>query len=185
MSPHLSVGATTRLESSVYSNYDYAFRFAPAIEYNIFPYSESSRRSLLFRYTAGVTRNDYDQETFYFRTTETLASQSLEASYGVQQLWGGAWLRAQYSSYLHDLGLNRLELNGNFDINVSRGLSLNLGGRFERVRDQISLPRGELTDDEVLLNRRQQETGHRLRLNMGMSYRFGSIYNNVVNTRFN
>jgi hypothetical protein len=108
----------------------------------------------------------------------------VELAYGLQQPWGNAELATEYSSYLHNLGFNNIQVYGDFGINVARGLTLDLGGSFERVRDQISLPRGELSDDEVLLNRRQQATGHRLRLNLGMSYRFGSIYNNVVNPRF-
>ena len=185
VSPHLSLGATTTVLSLVYDNYDLLLRFAPAVEYNLFPYAESSRRVLIFRYTTGVVQNDYDQETLYFKTSETLFNQAFQIAYGVQQPWGGAQLATEYSSYLHDMAFNRVELDGDLDINLTRGLSLNLGGTFERVRDQISLARGELSDDEVLLNRREQSTGHRLRFNMGMSYRFGSIFNNVVNTRFN
>ena len=183
--PHLSLGATGRLESSpVYSNYDYAFRFAPAVEYNLYPYSESSRRALVVRYSTGIVRYDYNEITTYLRTTETLTNHALRVNYAVEQPWGGSQIGAEYSSYLHDLGLNRLAIDGDFDINVTRGLSFNVGSRFERVRDQISLRLEELSDEDVLLGRRQQGTGHRLRINMGMTYRFGSIFNNVVNTRF-
>lgn len=184
VTPHLSIGVTAGVLSSVFSNYDLSLRLAPAVEYNVFPYSESSRRSFVFRYTAGVVRSDYAEETLFFKQSETLLNQSVELAYGVQQPWGAAQLATEYSNYLHDFGFNNLQVNGDLGINLTRGLSLDLGGSFERVRDQISLPRGELSDDEVLLNRRQQSTGHRLRLNLGMSYRFGSIYNNVVNTRF-
>lgn len=184
VTPHLSLGVTAAVLSSVYSNYDLNLRFAPAIEYNLFPYRESSRRAFTLRYTAGVMRSDYTEETLFFKMAETLFNQSVDISYAIQQPWGAAELATEYGSYLHDLGFNNIQVNGNLGINLARGLSLDLGGSYERVRDQLSLPRGELSDDEVLLNRRQQSTGHRLRLNLGMSYRFGSIYNNVVNTRF-
>jgi hypothetical protein len=36
----------------------------------------------------------------------------------------------------------------------------------------------------VLLNRRQQATTYRISGDIGISYTFGSIYNNIVNPRF-
>lgn len=50
-----------------------------------------------------------------------------------------------------------------------------------RVRDQVYLPAGSATDEEVLLRLRQLETGYRYRMLVGFSFQFGSIYNNVVN----
>ena len=43
---HWSAGGWTELESSTYGNYDLKFNLAPAIEYNFFPYYESTRRRL-------------------------------------------------------------------------------------------------------------------------------------------
>jgi hypothetical protein len=41
---HWGVGLQQDTESSTFSNYDLAFRLGPAVEYNIFPYSQSTRR---------------------------------------------------------------------------------------------------------------------------------------------
>jgi hypothetical protein len=52
------------------------------------------------------------------------------------------------------------------------------------VRNQIALARGALTQEEILLRQRELATDYRYFVSGGISYRFGSIFNNVVNTRF-
>ena len=52
-----------------------------------------------------------------------------------------------------------------------------------RLRDQLFLPRGTLRDEDILLRRRQLETNYRYFTSVGITYRFGSIFDNVVNTR--
>jgi hypothetical protein len=63
-------------------------------------------------------------------------------------------------------------------------LELNVNGGVERIKDQIHLARGGATDEEVLLRRRELGTEWRYRLGLSLSYTFGSIFNNVVNPRF-
>ena len=53
------------------------------------------------------------------------------------------------------------------------------------MKDQINLRAGEATDEEILLRQRELGTEFRYELfEFGLSYRFGSIYNNAVNPRF-
>ena len=52
------------------------------------------------------------------------------------------------------------------------------------VHDQIWLPAEVADDDEVLLGNKRLPTDFEYKLDFGFSYRFGSIYNNVVNPRF-
>jgi hypothetical protein len=56
--------------------------------------------------------------------------------------------------------------------------------QYDRVRDQIGLPKGDATTEEVLLRLRQLATGYTYYLNFGFSYSFGSIFNSTVNPRF-
>jgi hypothetical protein len=58
-----------------------------------------------------------------------------------------------------------------------------VGARYERVRDQIFLRGDNLTVEERLLRLQQEQTDYRVELNFGLSYRFGSPFNNVVNNR--
>ena len=52
------------------------------------------------------------------------------------------------------------------------------------MRDQIYLKRGGVTDEQILLRRRELATDSEYRFRVGFTYAFGSIYNNVVNSRF-
>jgi len=42
----------------------------------------------------------------------------------------------------------------------------------------------EATDQEILVRQRQLATSYRYGVSVGLSYTFGSIFNNVVNPRF-
>ena len=88
------------------------------------------------------------------------------------------------ANYLHDAGLNSLSARGFLSFRVTRGLDLNVGASYSRVRDQVYLSGEGLTDEERLLELQQQQTDFQASLNFGFSYQFGSIFNNVVNNRF-
>ena len=77
-----------------------------------------------------------------------------------------------------------MALRGNVSFRIARGLSLNVGGNISRVTDQIYLSAEGETDEEILLNLRTRASDKNWGFNVGFSYRFGSIYNNVVNNRF-
>ena len=51
-------------------------------------------------------------------------------------------------------------------------------------RLDIVMARLGYTDEEILLRQRELGTEFRYWLSFGLSYRFGSIYNNAVNPRF-
>jgi hypothetical protein len=90
----------------------------------------------------------------------------------------------EFSQYLHDQGKYRIEVNGEIDFRVARGLTVTFDGNASRIRDQISLPRRGATPEEVLLRLRQLRSGFQVGFSFGVSYSFGSIFNNVVNPRF-
>jgi hypothetical protein len=77
-----------------------------------------------------------------------------------------------------------MEVGGRIDVRLFRGFSLNVNGNASRVRDQIYLPKGAATDEEILLRLRRLQSGYRYGLSVGFNYQFGSIFNNVVNPRF-
>src|SRR4029078_10297729 len=53
LSPHWSLGLMGSATSQTFRNYIIRTRVAPGIEYDYFPYSESTRRMLTFQYTVG------------------------------------------------------------------------------------------------------------------------------------
>ena len=181
---HWSAGGWTELESSTYGNYDLKFNLAPAIEYNFFPYYESTRRRLRVLYRLNYYYNEYIEETVYEKTSESLWGQSLDVTLEVKQPWGNATISVDGSHYFHDASKNRVSLWGHMSIRLVRGLNLDIFGSYSRIRDQLNLPKGDASLDEILLRRRELATDYDYRISIGLSYTFGSVYSNVVNPRF-
>ena len=75
-------------------------------------------------------------------------------------------------------------MNGFVQLRLFRGFSLNVNGFYAWVRDQLFLPAGAASTEEILLRQRQLETSFTYFTSIGFSYQFGSIFNNVVNPRF-
>ncbi len=56
-------------------------------------------------------------------------------------------------------------------------------GSAARVKDQIYEPKEDIPDEDILLRRRELGTDYEVSLEIGFSYTFGSVFNNVVNPR--
>jgi len=181
---HWSVGGWTSLESSTYRNLDLAFKLQPAIEYNIFPYSESTRRQLRLLYKAGYVFNRYREETMYDKMSERLLSEALCLTLELNEPWGTAEISLEGSHYFYDFNKNRLSLDGDLSVRIFKGLSFDLYGNYSATHDQLYLAKGEATVEEILLQRRELASDYQYFLSVGLSYRFGSIFSNVVNPRF-
>ncbi len=181
---HWAAGLRTSVSASTYYNQTVDLRLQPAVEYSLFPYAEATRRSLTIQYALGVDAVRYREETVHDRTRETLPLHTLRALYDTRQLWGTADASLQASQYLHDLSKMSLGVSGNLDFRVFRGLSLGVHASVSFIHDQLYLPKAGATPEEVLLNLRQLETSYSYYSAIGVSYTFGSIYNNVVNPRF-
>jgi hypothetical protein len=181
---HWSAKVRASAYASTYDNVDLNSSAGPAIEYDLFPYSESTRRQLRFDYGVNYVHADYQEETIYFETSQSLVREGLEIILDSKEPWGSLQVSLEGQNYLHDFGKNRLEASGSISLRLLTGLSLKLSGNAQRVRDQLSLPAGGATDEEILLQRKQLATEYQYYVNMGFTYTFGSIYNNVVNARF-
>ena len=184
LGPHISAGATARASTSSFSNHDLSFRIAPAIEYAVFPYAQSTRRELTFNYSIGLSVIDYEEETIYFKTSERLPDHQLQLSYSMTQPWGSASASVSGQQYLHDPHLYSASAFADANIRLFRGFSLNFFGSASTIYNQIAIPRRGASADDVLLNRRQLVTPYEVSGNISLSYTFGSIFNNIVNPRF-
>jgi hypothetical protein len=181
---HWSAGGLTNILTSSYSNYDLSIKIMPGLEYDIFPYSQSTRRQLRLLYNVGVEFNKYSEETTLNKFRETLAKQSISANLSIIQKWGSVNTSLTWSNYFFNWNYNNLRLNMNANLRIVKGLSFNMSGSFAFVHDQISLPLGVSTLEDVLLQRKMQATDYSYYTYFGFTYTFGSIYNNVVNPRF-
>lgn len=181
---HWSMGVFLNVDSSTYENLDFAVRATPALEYDLFPYSESTRRQLRFLYRVGPEFTRYREETLLGKMRETLFGQSLSATLEIKEPWGTLEASLVGSHYFHDLEKNRLELSTELSFRIFKGLDFNIDGSYERIRDQLSLPKGDATLEEILLQQKELATEYQLNFSVSLSYTFGSIFSNVVNPRF-
>ncbi len=184
LTQHWSAGLLGNAQSSTFLNYDLRLRIAPGIEYDIFPYSQSTRRMLTLQYTIGFDSHNYREETIYEKTQEKLLDHKLTTSLSLRQPWGTATGSVDFSQYLTDPSKYSISAFGGTNVRLFKGFSFNIFTELSRTRDQIYLPKGEATTEEILVRQRQLATGYQYFLNFGISYSFGSIFNNIVNPRF-
>ena len=183
LGPHLSTGLTFSGYSSTQQNVKANFQVAQTVEYDFFKYAEYTRRRLVAAYSLGVSRSTYRELTVYDKLEETLASQGFSLNYSARAAWGNAYVGGSASNYLADFKKNRMSIGGGLSVRIVKGLQLAYDASYTRVRDQLSLPKGEATDEEVLLRLRQQRTSYRAKSSLSLNYTFGSVFNNVVNPR--
>jgi hypothetical protein len=184
LTDHWSAGLNWRLGSSTRENYQFATEFLPSVEYDIYPYSESTHRQLRILYGIGFQFNNYFDTTIYNKTKETLYKQTLNIAYQVQKKWGSINLSLMGSNYLHDFSKNRLELMAEVSLRIFKGLSLQIDGGVAYINDQLNLRKGDVSEAERLLKLTELATNYRFVGGIELTYTFGSIYNNVVNPRF-
>ncbi|MGQ9701885.1 MAG: hypothetical protein ACUVQT_05475, partial [bacterium] len=82
---HFSIGGYLSFYSSTYQNILLSSGIAPAIEYNIFPYEESSSRKLTVLYDIGYTYYEYYEMTIYDKLKERLFKESASLGIDIKQ----------------------------------------------------------------------------------------------------
>ena len=183
LTDHWSAGLRAGASSSTYSNFRLSMDAAPVLEYNFFPYSESTRRMLTVQYAVEAQYYDYVEETVFFKTEESLLAQSLGITLDLNQPWGSTSIYGSAGHFLRDIEQHHASIGGSFNVRLARGFSINMGGSFSRIQDRISVPLESATVEDVLLRRKQLQTDYSFFTHFGLSYTFGSIFNNVVNPR--
>jgi hypothetical protein len=184
LNDHWSIGGWVSASSSTYSNEKTSLRIAPALEFDVFPYAESTRKRLTFLYRLNFGRYAYLEETIYGKLSESLLSQSLSVSLNVIQPWGNANASIVGSHYFHDFSKNRLSVYGSLSVRIWKGFSVYTSGGFSMIHDQLSLVKGALSSDEILLRLKQMSTTYSYYMSLGISFSFGSTLRGAVNPRF-
>ena len=185
ISDHWSVGAFGNLGTSTFGNYDFYWSFQPAIEFNFFKYEESAKKQLILSYRNGLRYNDYIERSVYAKDDELLWQHSILLGGSIRQEWGNINGEASFDQFLHDITLNALNFYLGANVRLFKGFNFNVGGNYSITRNQINLPAGNVSLEELLLQQQQLESGYNYWFNVGVSYSFGSIYNTIVNPRFN
>lgn len=181
---HWAVGVRSEAGSSTFFNQDLRWSLRPGVEFDFFPYTESSRRSLTLQYLVGPQHWDYTLRTIFGRIAETRVQQSLTARLSLVQPWGRWSTSVHGQHYLHDTSKYSVSLTGGLNVRLFKGFSVRMSGNYSWIRDQLYISGEGATDEQILLRQRQLQTSYRYFTSFGVEYRFGSIFNNVVNPRF-
>ncbi|NQT24881.1 hypothetical protein HQ585_05985 [candidate division KSB1 bacterium] len=184
LTTHWSLALQSYASKSTYNNYDLSTSFRPGIEFNVYPYSESTQRQFTFQYLVGVHYYDYHEETIYLKMSGQRFTQRLNIAYKIKKPWGSIYSSLNGSHYLHDIEKFNIRLQNSIELKLIKGFSLDIYGYMTFLRDQLSLPASGASLEEILTRRRELETSYYYYTSIGISYTFGSIYNNVVNPRF-
>jgi len=179
-----SAGLFLSAYKNTFSNIDLSASAAPSLEYNFFPYTESTRQQLRTSYRIGGSVNRYVDTTVYFTKEEMLYNHSLASTLELKQPWGSSSITIAFSQYLHDFSKNNVQFYGNLSVRIFEGLSVNFFGGYQAIHDQLSLRKSGATVTDILRQQRQLETSFSYWGSVGISYTFGSIYNSIVNPRF-
>lgn len=184
LSPHWSAGTVAEVNTSTRLNRRVGGRAAVALEWDYYPYAQANRRQFILHYQVGLTRVEYEDTTIFNKIEETLYDHRLVAVYDTRQPWGNMSFSAEGSNLLNDWSKHRLSFRARTNFRLFRGFDMEIQGRYEVIRDQVYLPQEGSSDEDILRQRRQLATGYEYGVEIGFNYRFGSIYNNVVNNRF-
>lgn len=181
---HWSVGFYSRYRSDTFVNINTQIGITPSIEYSLFPYNEFTRREVTARFGVVSSYFNYNEVTVFLQDEEFLFRPEIDLRADFTQPWGGFRAGVEAGAYLHDLDLNRFEFDARINLRISKYLSMFVNGEYSIIGDQISLPAGDLSAEELLAGVRQQPTSYSYRGSIGFEVQFGSIYNNIVNPRF-
>jgi hypothetical protein len=181
---HWSVGGYLSAASSTYSNTKFSASAAPALEYDVFPYSESTKRQLRILYRLGYTQARYRELTVYDRMSQGLFRESLSVTLELKRPWGNVTAGLEGSHYFFKPFKYQVALRGEISFRIWRGLNFEVDGSFAKIHDQMTLPKAGATPEEILLMLRELETDFSYYFSVGLNFRFGSLKSNVVNPRF-
>ncbi len=182
---HWTYGLDFEGEQSTFRNFKFRTVLQPKIEYSIFPYQDFNAKRIVVGYMVGLQHNSYFDTTLYFKTKELRGKQTFFLNSSFTQKWGNVNIGADWSNYLHDINLNKLGVGGAIEWRIVKGLRLALWGNYEFIRNQINLPKGSATKDELLTKQRQIGSSFNYWGGLGIRYQFGSNQNSAVNARFN
>ena len=184
ISQHWSWAWEVKLSQNSFSNSKSRLFLSPALEYNIFPYKQVNNKLFTLSYGLTVRKNHYYDSTIYNKTKEVLYGHKATAYLSLNQKWGMTYAGLSYHNYFHDWSFFNLGVDLYANVRVTGGLSVFIMAFGGITRDQVFLVKGNASPEEVLARRRQLASGYNYYSTIGISYRFGSRLNNVVNPRF-
>ena len=178
-----SAGFNAGASGDTYQNIDFRYYIMPAIEYSFFPYDEFVRREMVINYRIGYGYRNYIEETIYNKLDEHVYLHQLAFETRFRQPWGEIYTNLRGKTFLQDPSKNSFSLDSWFSIRIFEGLAVRFGGEIEIIRDQLSLPKGNASIEDLLLQQQEIATDFRSEFRIAIGYTFGSAFNNYLNSR--
>ena len=184
MGEHFGIGGLANFRNSKLHNIDFQVKVGPAIEYNLFKYSNAAQKQLRFLYFLGYELINYDELTIYNKLNDFLCSHNLRILFTYVKPWGYFNASLYGLNYLNNFSLFSLGASTLTNIRIIKGLSFNVSCGLNMYRDQIGLKKGLADLEDLLTQQREIASDYSFNISFGISIRFGSTSNNVVNPRF-
>jgi hypothetical protein len=183
LGPRLSTGIRITTRSSTYDNFRRVTQVFPALEYNVFPYAQSTRKQLTFEYNIGYGQYSYNDTTIFDKISEGMPMQRLLVGVAARQPWGSIDVGSAATYYMNGRDEYNIGSYGQVTWKIFRGFEIDLFGEYAQIEDQFYLRKKDFSQQEILTRSFQLPTSYRFFGQLGIRYTFGSIYNNVVNPR--
>lgn len=184
LNEHVAVGGGASFNNSIFSNLKTQFTVGPKAEYSVFKYKNFNNIRWVFAYSIDARNNQYYDTTIYLKTKEFFFAQEANTIFSNTQEWGSINLGIFWRNLMHDWQKNNLSFSGAVSLKVAKGLNMAIWGNYNFVRNQINIRKGDATIDQLLAQNREILSNYGFDLGVGMSYRFGSKFNDAVNPSF-
>ncbi|MFZ9045768.1 MAG: hypothetical protein ACO2ZZ_07870 [Cyclobacteriaceae bacterium] len=180
---HWSTGLFANYSDNTAQNIKSRYQIGPAVEYSLFDYRDVLTREVVVGYRIGYFQQSYLETTIYDKDIDKIINHNIFLNVRFRKPWGTISSRVNYNTFLNDLERTRLNLDNWVSVRLFQGFNVRFQAEYSIIRDQINLAKGNASLEDVILQQRAIATGYELNLGIGVSYTFGSIYNNILNTR--
>lgn len=181
---HSALGAVVHGKSDQFENLRGHVHGGPLAEFNVFPYAENATRQLRLAYQVGPWANWYFERNVANLKHELRAYHALSLIADVNLPWGSVQWIGQVNSFVTRPKLYRLSVGAVLSVRLYEGLAFSLEGEAAYVHDLINLRKRPIEDVELLLWTAQPPTDYMAKIELALSYTFGSVHNTIVNPRF-
>lgn len=183
LSDHWSAGLTLFSIQSSYYNKRFSLSSLAAIEYNLYPWNESNEHVISLAYAAGFEKLYFYNKNYLGNFNESLLLHRLYVEVSNIKPWGEISVNISGSEYLTDLSLYNISFGANLSFRIIKGLSLTFDLLALSIHDQIYIPENSYSVEQIISGATKLPTTFEFNGSVGITYQFGSIYNNVVNRR--
>jgi hypothetical protein len=128
--------------------------------------------------------NSYIDKTVFDKTKEFLLNQIVDVTYTHITGWGNISSTLTGSDYINHTKAYRLDLVNQANFRLAKGLFFNVTANVSLINNQLSLSSQSLTPEQIILHQRETLSNYSYSMQVGIRYTFGSIFNNIVNPRY-